>query len=196
MNTKGVTLKGVQGAIDAIKQQGQTPTNERIRQHLGTGSYSTINRHLKVLSGAGSGEPGAAPVVLPPDIRERGIKMITEIFGTCDQAASARIELHHADSEARVARKVAALESAEQEIARLEAERDELMQQLARHRDQELVLVARAARAEALIEERQRQLDTALESLKTALDATAVATTEAAHLRGQLMQLNDAQPLR
>lgn len=196
MNTKGVTQKDVQGAIDPIRQQGQTPTNERIRQHLGTGSYSTISRHLKELSGAGSGEAGAVPVVLPPAIRERGIKMITEIFGICDQAANARIELHHADAEARMARKAAALESAEGEIARLESERDELIQQVARHRDQELVLVARAVRAESLIEERQRQLDKALESLQTAMDATAKATAEAAHLRGQLMQLTEAKPLR
>ncbi len=43
----GVTYLDIANAAEAIKTQGQEPTVDRVREHLGTGSKSTIAPHLK-----------------------------------------------------------------------------------------------------------------------------------------------------
>lgn len=47
MARAGVTYTEVAKAAETLKQQGQDPTIERVRGILGTGSNSTLNKHLK-----------------------------------------------------------------------------------------------------------------------------------------------------
>lgn len=47
MARAGVTYTEVAKAAETLKQQGQDPTIERVRGLLGTGSNSTLNKHLK-----------------------------------------------------------------------------------------------------------------------------------------------------
>ena len=47
MARAGVTYHDIAKAAEAIKAQGQKPTVDRVREHLGTGSKSTIAPLLK-----------------------------------------------------------------------------------------------------------------------------------------------------
>jgi hypothetical protein len=47
MARHGVTPAEIFSAADQLKQAGQLPTVEAVRRQLGSGSYSTINTHLR-----------------------------------------------------------------------------------------------------------------------------------------------------
>lgn len=50
MGANGITFEDVERAVSALKAQGQRATNLAVHQHLGRGSKSTINRHMKVIN--------------------------------------------------------------------------------------------------------------------------------------------------
>lgn len=67
MARPGIVYEQVAAAADALKAQGQRPTIDAVRMHLGTGSKSTIHRYLRQWED--SRPPvAAAPVEMPTAI--------------------------------------------------------------------------------------------------------------------------------
>ena len=86
MARSGVTYHDVAKAAEAIKSQRQEPTVDRVREHLGTGSKSTIAPLLKRWR-SDNGE--AADIGgLPNDL----IEVVKSLYERVQQMADHRIE--------------------------------------------------------------------------------------------------------
>jgi len=86
MARAGVTYHDIAKAAEAIKTQGQEPTVDRVREHLGTGSKSTIAPLLKRWR-SDNGE--AADVSgLPNDL----VEVVKSLHERVQQMADHRIE--------------------------------------------------------------------------------------------------------
>jgi len=68
MGRIGITYYDVAQAATTIMQQGQQPTIDRIREHLGTGSKTTISTHLKQWKYDNKGDIALTRTSLPPDL--------------------------------------------------------------------------------------------------------------------------------
>lgn len=75
MARAGVTYTEVAKAAETLKQQGQDPTIQRVRGLLGTGSNSTLNKHLKQWKSTHLEEGGASGL---PDDLLRTVKSLHE----------------------------------------------------------------------------------------------------------------------
>lgn len=102
MGRHGVTLEEVAGAIQKLHAEGKHPTIEAIRQTIGSGSKSTITRHLRTLKhealpAVPSSPPfaqhsAAAHTTIPPEF----LNLVTSLWekmqsgGTIDATAVAK----------------------------------------------------------------------------------------------------------
>jgi len=86
MARAGVTYHDISKAAEAIKTQGQEPTVDRVREHLGTGSKSTIAPLLKRWR-SDNGE-AAAVSGLPNDL----VEVVKALHERVQQMADHRIE--------------------------------------------------------------------------------------------------------
>ena len=119
MARPGITFEQVAAAADAIIGEGQQPTINAVRERIGTGSPNTIHKHLTAWRAARPQATAAAPE-LPTSLTTA---IATEIERA---AASARSEVENKLVQAQA--EAAELSSVGEA---LEAERDELFEQVA-----------------------------------------------------------------
>jgi len=119
MARTGVTLEQVEAVADAIRGEGLQPTINAVRERIGTGSPNTIHRHLTVWRSA---RPQAATIA-------------TELPTSLTSAIAAEIERAAASARAEIESKLVQVQTEAAELANigedLEAERDELIEQVA-----------------------------------------------------------------
>ena len=119
MARTGVTLEQVEAAADAIRGEGQQPTINAVRERIGTGSPNTIHRHLTAWRSA---RPQAATIA-------------TELPTSLTCAIAAEIERAVASARAEIESKLVQAQAEAAELANvgevLEAERDDLTEQIA-----------------------------------------------------------------
>lgn len=186
------TPKAVSKAVDDLSGMDLDPTVERVRQRIGGGSYSTINKLLsEELTRRRKDALKAAE--LPPEMArfgaELGTKIAAEIHQYVHAAADARIV--QAETEARVS--IAAAEAARSEagleIERLEALLEDAAEDLTKAEEGKLQAQTRTAVAEGRVTELTREMDRQAQALVAAEDMRRRSIEEAAQLRGQVATL-------
>jgi len=167
-----ITQSQIHAAADALAASGQQPTMQSVRQHLGSGSYSTIGPALQDWRAQRQQQAASAPVAgepVPAQVAEQASALAAHVWAAALALADGRLaaeraalEQVRAEAEAERAEAVAAADA-------LQAELDTLQAELAQARQQ--------AQAE------QQQAAQALEQARAALDA---ARLEQARLAGQV----------
>ena len=119
MARPGVTFEQVAAVADAIIGEGQQPTINAVRDRIGTGSPNTIHKHLTVWRAARPQATAAAP----------------ELPASLTTAIATEIERAAANARSEVENKLVQAQAEAVELANagetLEAEREELIEQVA-----------------------------------------------------------------
>lgn len=119
MARTGITFEQVEAAADAIRGEGLQPTINAVRERLGTGSPNTIHRHLTAWRSA----------------RPQAVTVTTELPASLTNAIATEIERAAASARAEIESKLVQAQTEAAELATvgeaLEAERDELIEQVA-----------------------------------------------------------------
>ncbi|MEA0736435.1 DNA-binding protein [Xanthomonas campestris pv. campestris] len=188
---RGITESDVHGAADALVADGERPTVERIRAHLGTGSPNTVVRWLETWwQGLGSRLATDRQVRITTANVPEAVASLAGQWWTL-ALDHARV---HAD-EALAADRASLLDAGET----LERDRHTMQTELARlksltHEAQqaEQLAAARTSELERLVEQLQRQL-AELGQQRDALALRATGAEGASEtLRIQLQELQDA----
>jgi chromosome segregation ATPase len=118
MARTGVTFEQVEAAADAIRGEGLQPTINAVRERLGTGSPNTIHRHLTAWRSA----------------RPQAVTVTAELPTSLTSAIATEIERASASARAEIESKLVQAQTEAAELANvgetLEAERDELIEQV------------------------------------------------------------------
>lgn len=193
----GLSDEQVFAAADAIAARGDRPTQEKVREALGGGSFATIGPALRRWRDAQEEAAQLAGVDVPDSVEARGRELLALVW----REASSRAQAGHAALQAAVADLEQAVEDAEAEGTRavamveteLEEERTARAELDRRVRDLELELAGlravagrvekaedRADRAEARADKLEVKADQALADLATARSDLATARAERA----------------
>jgi colicin import membrane protein len=170
MSRQGITFEQVAAVADALAGEGQQPTIRAVRERLGdTGSPNTIHKYLVTWREARPVPPADAPelphtltAAIANEIERAAARARAEIEGRLVQAQAEAVELAAAGE-------------------MLEAERDELIEQVAELTRQRDTLAGKAAQQAADLSEAQQRIDReqhAAESARVEL-ATARLKVEA-----------------
>ncbi len=176
MGRPGITYEMVEAAADALaaERPGSTPTLAAIRAHLGTGSLNTIHKFLRMWS---ENRPKAAAQVLaiPDEITKALSGWVVQ------QATGSR-----ADAEERLVQAQAAADELARVGEDLEAERDQLLADIASlttQRDQHQATAGeRSAEIERLLAEVERERALAGAAQVDAAQARLRAESQVEHL--------------
>ncbi len=123
MSRTGITYQEVIEAITKLQERGKIPTVDRIRNHLGTGSNSTISRYLRewksegVLSGANT---------VPSDL----IEMVKELWARLQGKAEQQISILTIDTAKTVQAVEAKFMQSQKENAELQTKTHKLEEDL------------------------------------------------------------------
>lgn len=193
----GLSDEQVFAAADALAARGERPTQEKVREALGGGSFATIGPALRRWRDAQEEAAQLAGVDVPDSVEARGRELLALVW----REASSRAQAGHAALQAAVADLEQAVEDAEAEGTRavamveteLEEERTARAELDRRVRDLELELAGlravagrvekaedRADRAEARADKLEVKADQALADLATARADLATARAERA----------------
>jgi len=119
MARTGVTFEQVEAVADAIRGEGLQPTINAVRERIGTGSPNTIHKHLTAWRSA----------------RPQAVTVTTELPVSLTSAIATEIERAAASARAEIESKLVQAQTEAAELANvgeaLEAERDELIEQVA-----------------------------------------------------------------
>jgi chromosome segregation ATPase len=119
MARTGVTFEQVEAVADAIRGEGLQPTINAVRERIGTGSPNTIHKHLTAWRSA----------------RPQAVTVTTELPTSLTSAIATEIERAAASARAEIESKLVQAQTEAAELANvgeaLEAERDELIEQVA-----------------------------------------------------------------
>lgn len=193
----GLSDEQVFAAADAIAARGERPTQEKVREALGGGSFATIGPALRRWRDAQDEAAQLAGVDVPDSVEARGRELLALVW----REASSRAQAGHAALQAAVSDLEQAVEEAEAEGTRavamveteLEEERTARAELDRRIRDLELELAGlravadrvekaetRADRAEARADKLETKADQAIADLATARSDLATARAERA----------------
>ena len=180
--TPTIEYEDVAAAADALVAEGQSPTIRRLRERLGTGSDTTIHRHLKAYRAAQA--PAERPATVVPD------EVIRSISAALDRHAAAQsAEMQQAATEARDE-----VDAIAETAERVEAERDEALERAEKAEAGQSEALARAEKAEAEVERLMGERDkaqAALDEQRQALADTRAQAESAVSERDSLREQVD-----
>ncbi len=168
----GVTYQDVVSAIDVIISNSDTPTIQKIRTQLGTGSPNTIHRHLTAWRAAVPAVERKAPE-LPVDLQAAIVKELER------QAAVARVELEKLLSQAQA--EAEELSAIGEQLEEKNDELTELNQQVSDDNK----------RLSALADERALEVDKLDKELQQEREAAESARIQLAQSLNKVELLND-----
>lgn len=182
-----ITERDVHAAADALLQDGERPTIERVRLKLGRGSPNTITGFLNTwFAGLGERLAGARDASLPDPVA----RLAQDLWRAAQEEARRQAQASQAEQADRLAAERDRLAIVEQELAqgqaRLQARQADLELGVQALREQ-LVAAQDAAYAATARSQAQQQ------QLASARDALTQARDEAEALRGQLVDLQTRQ---
>lgn len=91
MSKTGITETQVAEAADQLLANGSDVSARAIRQALGTGSMTTVIKHLRVWRNARHTD-GTAPTELPRPVRDAALRALHEVWCTANREAREAIE--------------------------------------------------------------------------------------------------------
>ncbi len=192
MSRNGITQDEVAIAAQSLAAADKPVTVQTVREHLGTGSFTTIAQHLaqwrqqaKIVS--------TEAASLPPEVEVAANKAIASIWQSAMAIARREIEAIRQTSHVRIGEVKTQAEEACQEVVRLEAHVETAQRQIndQTHEIEDLRRRLTQSEASAAAQvSRAEQLDTRIAELKAELAEVRVTierkTDECGHLRGEL----------
>ena len=187
-------------AADEISATGQNPTFMAIRKHLGGGSFSTISDAMAEWKATKAAKSVPVQEPIPLAISEKLNNLGSAVWSIAIEMANARLNaereaLEAARIETDAARReavqladqlTAELETAQKQIATMEAERIALQAMVKELQSNVVTSQSRAETADARASELRQELDRAHTDRDKAVSEAATAREEAAELRGRL----------
>jgi hypothetical protein len=150
-----VSVSDVHAACDFINKQGMKPTYDRIRAHLGSGSYTTISTHLKTWRAAGEGD-----VPPPPEALEKqSFALTAALWPMAFAEARERHNVEMRDLQERCAQLEHGLKDAESDLRQAEERAEDYRKELALLKGRCEAAEARADAAEAARLRQEGQLE-------------------------------------
>lgn len=168
MGVTGITFDDVDRAVSELTSQGKRPTNLAVHQHLGTGSMSTINKHMKVIN-ARELENNVQPKEVPSEVEGVLQKTMQSVWAQAHIMASQDIEKIRSLARERIERAEAELEEITEafdlkvdELANLKAEHNLLKDEVERLKNEASIAEGRRQALEQQFNQMLGELGTAL----------------------------------
>lgn len=123
-----VTLEEVKAAAEALKSKGVYPSTAAVREYIGHGSLTTVNKYLqdvRSLHPAWFSSALKNPPLLPPELQSKGLQLIQETLRIAEQTVS-NSTLEQAQRD---------VSSLENEMEKLKLEQAHLLGQLTVYKD-------------------------------------------------------------
>ncbi|MCM5703442.1 DNA-binding protein [Larsenimonas salina] len=197
MARAGISYDDVQRAIEALLQRGESPSVQRIRETLGTGSFTTISDHLREWRTRRTENRDQPLPQSPPDRLQEALNGLWqqaqeeafEALALYRKQADERIEEAHTD--AGQAKRMT--EDAQQRLSALGERFDQIQARLEEkttalaHRDHEL------AQARKHIDDLQARLDTRDEQIEALSKERAQQEEDHQHVVAQMEETRKKQ---
>ncbi|MBL1267395.1 MAG: DNA-binding protein [Halomonas sp.] len=134
MARNGIQYSDVQQAIDALLARGDTPSVQRIRDVLGTGSFTTISDHFRLWRSEREQNRDLPP---PKGVPEVVVTMASELWREAQEVANQALLHYREDANRQVADAQQLAEDAKQQAANAEQRESALAEHL-RHMEQRM----------------------------------------------------------
>lgn len=165
MARRGIQYEDVITSIEALRARGLAPTVQNVRDQLGTGSFSTINEHLKQWRAASQLSAGHSEQDLPEGLAQ----LTAQLWKAAQEEAHVALEQHRAAANAEIEAALVEKQDAQAQALHMEErnimldqKNNELLAELKTLTDQRATL--RTERDQALkTAERQQQKIATLE---------------------------------
>ncbi|WP_110665316.1 DNA-binding protein [Salinicola halophilus] len=99
MARNGIRYEDVRRAIDTLQQRGETISVQKVREFLGTGSYTTISDHLREWRLRDNGSGQHLPAIDRPDGLER---WVNDIWEKAQQAAYEKLAVYRQEADDQI----------------------------------------------------------------------------------------------
>ena len=207
-----VTQERVFEVADALTERGEEPSILSVQAAIGGGSYSTVKRYLDIWKE--TGRQRRVQVALPDAVVERLMGLGRDFWALLEERTAREVDQIRAGAKEDAATLEAQVRQAEQAIAKLEhdkeqveqcvAERDAAIQGLKAEiqiqRERATAAESKSTQLEARIVDLKAELDRALKHAETERQATSgarkeaqAAAVDAAALKGELAALRGAK---
>ena len=131
MARNGIQYSDVQQAIDTLLARGDTPSVQRIRDVLGTGSFTTISDHFRLWRSEREQNRDVPP---PKGVPEVVVTMASELWREAQEVANQALTHYREEANRQVASAQQLAEDAKQQAANAEQRESALAEHL-RHLD-------------------------------------------------------------
>ncbi|MDQ7731268.1 DNA-binding protein [Halomonas sp. SpR1] len=159
MARNGIQYSDVQQAIDALLARGDTPSVQRIRDVLGTGSFTTISEHFRLWRSEREQNRDVPP---PKGVPEVVATMAGELWREAQEVANQTLHHYREDADRQVSDAQQLSEEAKQQAANAEQRESALAEHL-RHMEQRMEALNRELAASQTSEHHwHQQAETAL----------------------------------
>lgn len=122
-----LTTENIHAAADKLHEQGITPTQTKVREALGGGSFSTIGEALKSWKQDLQEHEQLKKTDMPEAIKDEGIVFIAKLWQEADRIANANLNTEREALSIDKAKTQAEIDDANEAIAALEAEQLETL---------------------------------------------------------------------
>ncbi|MGP9766420.1 DNA-binding protein [Halomonas sp. AOP13-D3-9] len=162
MARNGIQYSDVQQAIDTLQARGDTPSVQRIRDVLGTGSFTTISDHFRQWRSEREQNRDVPP---PRGVPEVVVTMASELWREAQEVANQTLLHYREDADRQVADAQQLAEEAKQQAANAEQRESALAEHL-RHIEQRMEALNRELAASQTSEHHwHQQAETALKEV-------------------------------
>ncbi len=146
-----ITKEQVFEAADSLAQNGSEPTYLQVRMHLGSGSFSTIQKYLRLWREARdeSGGSGANESELPELLVTASRGFAREVWRVAQSSMARKTAALREELESHHAGTLQDLEAASQMVDTLQGKLEEVRAELARAREEVVMVETRRLSAEA-----------------------------------------------
>ncbi|MDC8804848.1 DNA-binding protein [Halomonas pacifica] len=146
MARSGVQYEDVQRAIDTLLQRQETPSVQKVREVLGTGSFTTISDHLREWRARRESNRDTPPTQALPEALQRGM---AELWTEAQERANQALGHYREEADRRVAEAQEAADQARRQAEDAAQRESALAEQLHRALARLEALGALASRLEA-----------------------------------------------
>ncbi|MBW6391838.1 DNA-binding protein [Billgrantia antri] len=197
MARSGVQYEDVQQAIESLLAKGDAPSVQKIRDVLGTGSFTTISDHLRewrFQREASREQPAYGTLAMPEPVQ----KLAESLWCKAQEAAGDALAGYREQADRRVAESQAAMQEAQRQVEDAEQREAALSSHLAgteQRLEQRSAALARIEAERDQWQERARQLEERLGRALQQLDKLQQESERQAHAHQQALADRDAQQL-
>ncbi|HDZ46776.1 hypothetical protein LCGC14_0121210 [marine sediment metagenome] len=154
MARNGIQYSDVQHAIDTLLTRGDTPSVQRIRDVLGTGSFTTISEHFRIWRSEREQNRDVPP---PKGVPEVVVTLASELWREAQEVANQTLLHYREEANRQVEAAQLAVESSAQQAANAEQRESALAEHL-RHIEQRMEALSRELAASQTSENHWQQL--------------------------------------